>query len=66
MGFIDLAAWGTTEPSKCGHHKNVSLQRGVSCVCLDTNVQGMCVQGVLVHVHTRDLRYIMGFIHISI
>lgn len=54
MGFMDLAAWGSVEPGKCGHHKSVSQQRGASCVYLDTNVQGMCVQG-LVHVHTSDL-----------
>lgn len=33
--------------------------RKVPRVCLDTNAQGMCVQGV--HVHTSDLRYIYIF-----
>lgn len=66
MCFIDLAAWGSMEPSKCGHHQGVSLQRGASCVCLDMNVQAMCVQGVLVHVHTGDLRYLVFYIHTHI
>lgn len=42
-------AWRAWGRASYGHHQSASLWRGASCMCLDTDVLGMCVQGVLVH-----------------
>lgn len=62
MGFIDLAAWGSVEPSKASQ-KCVPTERCLVCVFGHKCTGNVCAGGG-VHVHSSDPRYPVVFIHI--